>query len=324
MDRRAFITILGGSILAAPLAAEAQLLGKVYRVGIIDNEASLQAPRLDAFLKELRKLGWIEGSNLIIEARIGSEDQFRVFAGELAGLNLDLIFAAKSTAALTTLRVTQNIPIVVAVATDPVGMGLVKSLARPGGNITGTATMLEDLGGKHLELLKTTAPGIRRVAVFFNSQFASSVKFARELEPVAKTLGVRVHSINWDHPDRLVSAFAEAKSARADALVVAPNILSIPHGGRIGELALKHRLPSMALAGTLPERGGLMSYGPEQVDMYRRAAHYVDKILKGAKPADLPMEQASKFELVINLQTAKALGLKIPPSVLGRADRIIE
>jgi len=293
----------------APLMPEAQQTRKSYRIGIIDNEASLEAPRLAAFRNELRNLGWVEGSNLTIEARIGSEAQFPVFAGELAGLGLDLIFAAKTQAAFATRSVTRTIPIVVAVATDPVGSGLVTSLARPGGNITGAATMLEDLVGKQLELLKTAAPRIRRVAVFL---------------PVAKTLGVRLYAINWDHPDRLVGAFAEAKNARADALIVAPNILSIPHGGRVGELALKHRLPSMAAAGTIPERGGLMSYGPEQVDMYRRAAHYVDKILKGAIPADLPMEQASKFELIINLKTAKALGLTIPQSVLGRADRVIE
>ena len=165
---------------------------------------------------------------------------------------------------------------------------------------------------------------IIRTPDFFNSQFPSSVKFARELETTAKTLGVRLFSINWEHSDRLDTAFGEAKKVRADALVVAPNLLSIRHGGRVAELALKHRLPSMAVTGTIPERGGLMSYGPEQVDMYRRAAHYADKILKGAKPADLPMEQPTKFELVINLKTAKALSLTIPPSVLGRADQIIE
>ncbi len=324
MNRRAFISMVGGSFLAAPLVAAAQQAGKVYRIGIIDNEASLQAPRLDAFLKELRNLGWIEGSNLIIEARIGSEAEFLSFARELAARDLDLIFAAKGSAALATRSVVKTIPIVIAVTVDPVGTGLVTSLARPGGNITGTTSMIEDLAAKHLELLKTAVPGIRRVAVLFNNSQIGSVKFARDVEVAAKTLGVQAYSINWDHADRLVSAFGEVKKVRADSLIVGPNILTIRHGGQVAELALKHRLPSMAVAGTVPERGGLMSYGPEQIDLYRRAAHYVDRILKGAKPGDLPMEQATKFELVVNLKTAKALRLTVPPSVLGRADQVIQ
>jgi len=326
MGRRAFIATLAG-ILCAPLATEAQSTGKVFRIGILDNEPSLQAPRLEAFRRELRNLGWAEGRNLVIEARLGPQEQFPLLANQLVPLDPDLIFAPKTPAVAAVqaaLPAGKSLPIVIAVAADPVAAGYVASLSLPGGTITGLSSMLGDIGTKQLELLKVAVPRARRVAVFQNSTNPVTSRLVTELKAAEARLGVQLTLINVDTPGALVGAYASARKARADALLILPNSLLIPLQAQQADLAVRHRLPGIGVVREPVEAGLLMSYGPDQIDLYRRAAIYVDRILKGAKPADLPVEQPTKFELAINLKTAKALGLTIPQSVLARADHVIQ
>jgi len=312
-------------LLLGPLAAHAQQPGRVYRLGILDNERSLEAPRLQAFRRELRNLGWAEGQNLVIEARIGPRDQFPALADQLVRLGLDAIFAPKTPLHLQAASPAgRSIPIVIAVFPDPVGQGVAASLSRPGGNVTGLTSMLEDVVSKQLELLRAAVPRVERVAVFQNPRLPITSRLVAELKASAQEIGVQVTLVTVDTPNAVVDAFATAKKARADALLILPNAIFVPLQKQVAELAMQHRLPAMTNPREAVEAGLLMSYGPDQVDLYRRAAIYVDKILKGAKPGDLPVEQPTKFELVINLKTAKALGLTIPQSLLGRADEVIQ
>ena len=306
-------------------SASAQQAAKMSRIGILDNERSLQAPRLEAFRQELRNLGWVEGENLIIEARIGPREQFAALANQLVRLNLDLIFAPKSPAEVqAALGTAKSIPIVIAVVPDPVAAGYAASLSRPGGVVTGLSSMLGDIAAKQLELLKASVPRARRVAVFQNPAHPSTSRLMTQLKATEKHFGVQLTPITVDTPGAVAGAFARASKVHTDALLILPNALLIPLQAQVADLAVKHRLPGMAVTREAVEAGLLMSYGPDQTDLYRRAAIHVDKILKGANPAELPIEQPTKFEVVVNMKTAKTLGLELPRSLLLRADHVIE
>ena len=308
-------------LLAAPFTAEAQGTGRPYRVGILDNALS---DRIEAFRQELRTLGWVEGQNLITESRIGPDDHLPALARELVHLKVDVIFAPTTTGVQAAKSITKSIPIVMAIAADPVASGFIASLGRPGGNITGLTSIFSELSAKRLELLRAAVPGMTRVAILANPRLPYSPRLVRELVTVAQGLGIRPQVTEWSDPSALDSAFSAMSQEHADAVLVLPNPANYPYRARIADLALRHRLPVMSTAGDYVEAGGLMSYGPNFVALYRGAANYVNKILKGAKPADLPVEQPTSFQLVINLRTAKAIGLTIPPSLLQRADRVIE
>jgi putative tryptophan/tyrosine transport system substrate-binding protein len=326
--RRAFIGTLAGGLLAAPLAAEAQQAGKVYRVGYMSVVSRQSAePLMVIFLRALRDLGWIEGRNLLVEWRWadGKVERLSGFAAELATLNVDLIVAPQSDSALAAKRATRTIPIVHVVAGDPVADDLVTSLAHPGGNVTGlTATPSPEIVGKRLELLKE-ATGASRVAVLWNParDYPYIELSLREVKASARVLGLQLQVLEARAPDHFAPAFAAMVRGQANALLTLEDSMFWLHRGRLAELEVKHRLPTMHDLREYVKVGSLMSYGPDLADLFRRAATYVDKILKGAKPGDLPVEQPTKFELVINLKTAKALGLTIPQSVLGRADEVI-
>jgi putative ABC transport system substrate-binding protein len=314
-------------LLLSPLAASAQQAGKVYRIGFLGNSGStpLGARFVEAFRLGLRERGWIEGQNLVIEYRWaeGNPDRLPALAADLVRLKVDLIVAASSTFVQPAKEATSTIPIVFPIHADPVGTGHVASLAHPGGNITGLATLQTDLGPKGLELLNAAVPGAKRVAVLWNPSTPSHAPGLKAVENAGRTLGLQLQPLGVRSAGEIESAFAAMERERAAALLVLTSPLSGSEGRRLADLALSHRLPTMFERRENVESGGLMSYGTDFPDMFRRSAAYVDKILKGAKPADLPVEQASKFELVINLKTAKALGLTIPPSLLGRADEVI-
>jgi putative ABC transport system substrate-binding protein len=322
VDRRAFIARTLG-LLAAPLAAEAQPVGRVPRIGIL-RIGSQPDPFVEAFRQGLRQLGYDEGRNINIEYRWaeGRDEQLPGLAADLARLKVDVIVAGGSQA-LVAKRATTTIPIVMPVANDPVGEGIVASLARPGGNVTGLAFLSEGLPGKWVELLKEVLPGMSRLAVLWYP--ATEAGQLRVAEAAARSLGVRLQTLKVQRSDEFGPAFAEAERNHAEGLFILSSPFFYAHRARLVELAAKYRLPTMYhqqefVVGS----GGLMSYGPNLRDLFRRAATYVDKILKGANPADLPIERPTKFEFVINLKTAKALGLAIPPSVLARADEVIE
>jgi ABC-type uncharacterized transport system substrate-binding protein len=323
VDRRAF---LAGAValLAAPLAAESQPAGKVYRIGILVPGST--SPQIHAFREGLRDLGYVEGQNLAIEYR-SAEDRLERLAGlaaELVTLKVDIIYANVTPAAQAAKNATQTIPIVFGASSDPVDYGLVASLARPGGNITGLSNTGADLSGKRLELLKEGVPGISRIAVLWNSANPIMARQLRETEVAAQVLGAQLQVVDVRGPDDFARAFRAVAMGRPGALVVLADFLTMNHRGRIAEFATKNRLPAISEFREFAAAGCLMAYGPSAPDLGRRAAVLVDKILKGAQPGDLPIEQPTKFELVINLKTAKALGLTIPPSLLLRADQIIE
>jgi putative ABC transport system substrate-binding protein len=328
ISRRAFITTLAGGLLAPALAAEAQQAGKVYRIGFLGNSGSTPngARFVEAFRLGLREHGWIEGQNIVIEYRWaeGNLERLPALAAELVRLKVDLIVAASSTFVQPAKDATSTIPIVFSVHADPVGTRHVASLAHPGGNITGLATLQTDLGAKGLELLNATVPAAKRVAVLWNPSTPSHVPGLKAVEDAARALRLQLQSVGVRSPGELEGAFAVMERERAGALLVLTSPLSASEGRRLADLALRHRLPTMFERRENVESGGLMSYGADFPDMFRRSAAYVDKILRGAKPADLPVEQPTKFELVINLKTAKALGLTIPPSLLLRADAVIQ
>jgi putative ABC transport system substrate-binding protein len=324
MDRRAFLGTMAGVFVAAPLAAEAQEPGKVPRVGFLGprNRADA-APYLDAFLIGLREIGWVEGKNIFIEYRWaeGRSERLPDLAAELVRLKVDVILAGPTSAAVAAKNATSTIPIVTTAAGDP-AVGLVASLARPGGNVTGLSFSVEMATfGKGLELLKETVPKVRRVAVLSNPANPAHALAIKEV--AARSVGVQLQLLVARGPSEIDSAFAAMARERAGALLVMADSTFGFHRTRLRDLAAKGRLPAMYGLREHPEVGGLMSYGADNRDNFRRAATYVDKILKGAKPADLPIEQPTKFELVINLKTAKALGLTIPQSLLGRADEVI-
>ena len=330
--RAARAAALAVGILITPIVAEAQPAAKVPRIGYLVT-GSLESPEtrvaLDAFRQGLRERGYVEGQNILIEYRAadGKIERFPGLATELARLKVDVILAANTPAARAVQQATTTIPIVVPVIGDPVGDGLVASLARPGGNITGLTFLGPELVPKRLELLKQALPKVSRVAALWH-RGAFSERTTRDMlmatEAAARTLGVQLQLVEVRGPNEFDRAFSTMISERADALIVFPSTMLFNERTRIVDLAAKHRLPSMSQAREFVELGGLIAYGASITDLFRRAATYVDKILKGAKPSDLPVEQPTKFELVINLKTAKALGLSIPQSVLGRADHVIE
>jgi putative ABC transport system substrate-binding protein len=328
--RREFIGSLTGGLLAASVAVEAQQPGKVYRVGILTNKASdpAEARLWQAFRSGLRERGWIEGQNILIEFRgaEGNTNTARLseLAADLVRLKVDLIVARASIWVQPAKEATSSIPIVFLVHADPVGTGHVASLARPGGNITGLAVLMTELAPKELELLIAAVPRAKRIAVLWNRDTPSHAPALKALEEAGRTLQVQLQPVEMRTAAELEGAFAAMVRERAQAVLVLGTAIFLAERQRAAELAIKHRLPTMSNLRDVVEAGGLMSYSPDWDDLYRRGAIYVDKILKGAKPADLPVEQATKFELVINLKTAKALGLTIPPSVLGRADEVIQ
>jgi putative ABC transport system substrate-binding protein len=314
-------------ILAAPLVAGAQQPGKVYRIGILPPGPI--SPRMhlwDAFRRGLRDLGYVEGQNLtlIIRSPERGPEQLPDLAAELVGLKVDVIVTATGPGILAAKEATKVIPIVMAVVGDPVDSGFITSLARPGANITGLSLISPELAGKRLELLREVVPRVSRVGVLLDPANPANAPQMKQAEVAARSLGVKLQGLEVRSPSDFERAFEAATRARAGALFIPDSALFYTHRTRIVELAAKHRLAAMYGIREFVESGGLISYGASIPDMYRRAATYVDKILKGAKPADLPVEQPTRFELVINLKTAKALGLTIPQSVLIRADQVIQ
>jgi putative ABC transport system substrate-binding protein len=325
LKRREFITLLGGAA-AWPLAARAQQTGKLPTIGYLGSATpALQSQWAAAFVQRLRELGWIEGRTIAIEYRWaeGRSDRYAEIAAELVRLKVDVIVMSGTAAVVAAKQATSVIPIVFAAAGDPVGTGLVASLARPGGNVTGLSLQQTDLAAKRLELLREVVPGLRRLAILANLGSAAAVLDMREVEATAGTLGLEVITLEIRRGEDIAPAF-EALKGRAEALYVVIDPLVNTHRIRINTLALAARLPTMHTFREGVEAGGLMSYGTSFPDLFRRAADYVDKILRGAKPGDIPVEQPTKFDLVINLTTAKAVGLTIPESFLLRADEVIE
>jgi putative tryptophan/tyrosine transport system substrate-binding protein len=327
MKPLALVPIFALSLLAAPLAAEAQPPGKVYRIGYLDNGNPTQsAATLDAFRQGLREFGWVEGQNVAIEYRWadGNLDRLPTLASDLVRAPIDVILVAGPAGVRAARQATRTAPIVAAIMGDPVVYGFAASLARPGGSVTGSAVQFEDLVTKQLQILKETLPKLARVAILAHHTSLVNPNIFKAAEAAARTLGLkeRVFEIR-DVPD-LDGAFRTAKAEHADAVHVLPSPAFSRQRARLAELAVKHHLPGIYEDKGYVDAGGLMSYGPNFPDLYRRAASYVDRILKGAKPGDLPIEQPTKFELAINLKAAKALGLTIPQSLLLRADQVIE
>ena len=323
--RRTFITLIGGAAVW-PLAARAQQAGKVPTIGYLGSSTALhQSLWVAAFVQRLSQLGWIEHRNIAIDYRWAEArtERFAEIAAEFVRLNVNVIVTAGTAPVLAAKQATSVIPIVFATAGDPVGTGLVASLARPGGNITGLSNQQTDLFGKQLELLREGVPGLRRLAIIANVDAPASVLEMRDVQAMAGTLGLEVAKLEVRRPEDITSAF-ETLKGRADALYVVIDPLLSNNRVRINTLAQGTRLPTMHGYREIVEAGGLMSYGPSFPDMFRRTADFVDKILRGAKPGDLPVEQPTKFDLVVNVTTAKALGLTFPPSLLGRADEVIE
>ncbi len=325
MDRRAFLGTLG--LLAAPLVAGAQQAGRVFRVGFLASyAASADTPLFDSFRQGMRQLGYEEGRNVAYETRWaeGRLERLPGLAAELVALKPDTMLVATTPAAMAAKKATRTIPIVMTSVGDPVGTGLVESLARPGGNITGNTNMIGEMAGKRLEILKQVVPRLSRVAVLGNPRDPIVAVQMRHAEAVARSLKVEVFLVEIRAVSELDRAFEAIVKRRADGLLRLGDPLVVPGRKRTSELALEHRLPALATRVEEVEAGLLMSYGPNRREQFRDAAVHVDKILKGARPADLPVEQATKFEMAINLKTAKALGLTIPPSLLQRADQVIQ
>jgi ABC-type uncharacterized transport system substrate-binding protein len=328
MDRRRFLLTSLAGALAAPLAAGAQQAGKVYRVGFLSNGWSTASSQVvAAFRQGLRELAWVEGQNIVIEYRWaeGKSDRLPDLTAELVRLRVDVLVASGAAATRAAKEATTTIPIVSVGVQDPVALGAVQSLARPRGNITGlTLTGGLAIVGKQLELLKETVPGVSRVAVLWNPANPMLRQQLRETEIAARSLSVQLQPVEARSPDEFDRAFSMIIRGRVEALLVTTDPMFAAQGTRLATLAARNRLPAMYGLRRHVEAGGLIAYGANELDVWRRAASYVDRILKGAKPADLPMEQPTRFELVINLKTAKALGLTIPPSLLARADQVIE
>ncbi len=327
--RREFISTLTGALLAAPLAAEAQQAAKVARIGFLAGNLAGNPPTREAFRQGLRDLGYVEGRNVVIEYRDaeGKLERLPALAAELVALKVDVIVAPGTPAALAAKQATRTLPIVFPVAVDPVQSGLVTSLARPGGNVTGLSALIPELVGKCLEQLKQAVPGVSRVAVLWQPggiDERTEKGRMKRAEVAGRALGVRLQFVEARDPADFDRAFSDMTRARAGALTVLTSVMFVNERRRLADLAAKTRLPAVYAQREFVDAGGLMSYGPNVADLFRRAATYVDKILKGARPADLPVEQPTKFELVINLKTAKALGLTIPRSLLVRADEIIQ
>jgi putative ABC transport system substrate-binding protein len=326
MERRAFLAAVTVGLLAAPLAAEAQqAAGKVPRVGYL--ETGVVRPRpWEAFRERLRELGYVDGQTVAFEARWadGQLDRLPKLATELVRLKVDVVVTAGSPAARAAKNATTSIPIVMATGGDPVGLGLVATLGRPGGNVTGLTTLSRELSGKRLETLREALPRVSRMAMLWHRTSNIDALTRRETEEAAQKLGIPLKAHGVDGPDDFDRVLSAIVADRAGAVLVATSPMFFGHRRQLAELALKHRLPSMFAFREYAEAGGLMAYGPSYTELFQRAAGYVDKILRGASPANLPVEQPTKFELVINRKTAKALGLTIPSAVLARADQVIE
>jgi len=314
-------------LLAAPLETVGQQRSTVPRIGYLDQgSAARNRPFLEAFRQGLRDLGWVEGQNIAIEVRYaeGKTDQLPALAAELVRLKVDLIVTSTTPAALAAKQATTTIPIVIGFAADPVGSGIVASLAHPGGNITGWTHLGLELRAKYLDLLKQAVPQAIRFGVLWNPANQVHRPSLKVIVAAAQALKVKLHPVGVRDPKELESTFSALVGKRAEALVVFPDGMFLAQAPLIIALAARSRLPAMYGVREFAEAGGLMAYGANLSDMHRRGAYFVDRILKGAKPADLPVEQPTKFELVINLKTAKALGLTIPPLVLFRADQVID
>jgi putative tryptophan/tyrosine transport system substrate-binding protein len=327
--RRTFLGTLAGGLLAAPQISDAQQAAKIPRIGFLSGSLA-RGPHLpEAFRQGLRDLGYVEGRNVVIEYRDaeGKFERLPALAAELVALKVDVIVATGNRLALAAKQATRTLPIVFAAVSDPVASGLVTGLARPGGNVTGTSILSPELVGKRLELLTQAVPGVSRVAVLWLPGALgerTDKDMLKEADVAARALGVRLEVVEARGPADIDRAFSDMTRVRAGALTMLPSLMFLNERRRLVDLAAKHRLPAVYTVREYVDAGGLMAYAPNLADVFRRAATYVDKILKGAKPADLPVEQPTKFELLINLKTAKALGLTIPPSVLGRADEVIQ
>jgi len=325
IDRRTFLAGTGAVLLAAPLAAHAQeqKAGKVYRIGFL-RAGQPPKPWVEAFQQGLRERGYVDGQNVVVEFRFtdGSFNQLPRLAEELVRLKVDVILASAAPPALAAKKATTSVPIVFVNVFDPVELGLIPSLGRPGGNITGLATTSADLAGKRLELLRELVPKLRRVAVLWDPSNPTNPIQLKGAEVAARTLGLQLQPAPVQSPIDFDAAFKAARGANGLLLLDSPLVTT--HRARLAGLAATSRLPAISGVRDFVEVGGLISYGVDFPDSFRRAATYVDKILRGAKPADLPVEQPTKFEFVINSRTAKALGLTIPPSLLGRADELIQ
>ena len=325
MKRREFITFLGCVAAAWPLAASAQ--SKIPRIGFMGNStAALEANLVDAFREGLREHGYEEGRNIVIEYRWadGKYEQFPALVAELIAAKVDVIVTAGTPAALAMKKATTTVPLVMVAVGDPVGTGLVPSLARPGGNLTGLSSVAPDLEGKRLQLLREVVPALSHVAMFINSVNPFHVSSMRQARAAAKAMGIKLQLHDIRKSQDLDDAFAAIRKERPDALLILADRVFLHNRERMMDFTKEQRLPNVNAYKELVEVGGLMSYGPSYEDMHKRAAIYVDKILKGAKPADLPIEQPSKFTFIINLKTAKALGVTVPLQLLALADRLIE
>jgi putative ABC transport system substrate-binding protein len=325
--RRRRLLIAGGALLAAPVVLHAQPAAGVRRIGYL-SPSSQGASSFEAFRQGLKEAGYAEGTNLVLEVRFaeGKMERLPQLMSELLGLKVELIVAASTHGALAAKKATSTVPVVFGGVADPVGSGIVATLARPGGNVTGVAVMIggEGFTGKCLELLKEAAPGMSHVAMLLNPLHPLSAQFRKEIVPAARSLAMRFDVHEASRAGDLDAAFAAIGASGAQGLFIAPDPFLTDGSLRIALFAASRRLPSLHFSKRFAESGGLMSYGGSLEDSYRRAAAYVDRILKGAKPADLPVEQPTRFELVVNLGTAKAIGLKFPQSILLRADQVIE
>lgn len=325
-----FLIIIALGILSGPLAADAQRAARVPRIGFLGlGSADSQRGQYlrDAFRQGLRELGWVEEQNIAIEWRYaeGKPERLPDLAAELLHFPVDVLVAGTGEPVIRALRpTTDTIPIVMAVSVAPVETGLVASLARPGGNITGLSIQAAEVGGKRLELLKEAVPQAARVAVLWNAAHPGKALELQNTQAAAQALGMTLHAVEVRGPDDFDSAFAAIARERPDALLTFSDALTLNHQRRIVDFAARHRLPLVSESKEFAETGGLMTYGASLPALFRRAAYYVDRLLKGAKPADLPIEQPTEFELVINLKTAKALGITIPPTLLFRADEVIQ
>ena len=325
MRRREFITLLGGVAVTWPLAASAQ--SKTPRIGFMGNStAALEANLVDAFREGLRELGYEEGRNIVIEYRWanGKYDHFPVLVAELIAAKVEVIVTAGTPAALAVKNATTTVPLVMVAVGDPVGTGLVPSLARPGANLTGLSSVAPDLEGKRLQLLREVVPALSHVAMFINSLNPFHVSSMRQARAAAQTMGIKLQLHDIRKSEDLDDAFAAIRKERPDALLILADRVFLHNRERIVDFANEQRLPNVNAYKELVEVGGLMSYGPSYEDMHKRAAIYVDKILKGAKPDDLPIEQPSKFTFIVNLKAAKALGVTVPSQLLGLADELID
>ena len=324
MRRRTFITLLGGAA-AWPLTARAQQQAKLPTVGILGSNSAAWSHLVSALVQRLRELGYIENRTVAIEYRWTEDrdERYAAMVAELVGLKVDIIIAVGTPATVATRKATAVIPIVFPIASDPVGDGLVTSLSRPGGNVTGLSTQQPDLAGKRLEILREIIPGLSRLAVLANSLNPVAILNVSEVQAAALKLGLEINTLDVKRADDIRPAIGQL-TGRTQALYVVGDSLVFNNQVQINTLALVARLPTMNNGRGYVKTGGLISYGPSFPELFRRAAEMVDKILRGAKPADIPVEQPTKYELVINLKTAKALGLEVPPSLLARADEVIE